>query len=59
MSLKEEIAVLQQRLTTAQAIRDARKLSGPAEQYMEAYCTVEALEKQLDDRLRVAAADNS
>ena len=55
MNFQEEIVSLQQRLKAAETARDAWGASGRTEQYLQAYCDVEALETLLDERLRAGA----
>ena len=55
MNVQEEIASLQQRLKAAESARDACGARGRTEQYLQAYCDVEALGKLLDERLRAGA----
>lgn len=52
MTLQEDIATLEGRLAKAEADCDAWKVAGQQEKYLEAYCRVEALQLQLDARLR-------
>jgi hypothetical protein len=51
MTLQEEIAAIQARITKAQSERDTWRSSGMQEKYLEAYSLVEALELELE-RLR-------
>lgn len=56
MNFADEVTRLKQRLTAAETARDAWGAwgaSGRTEQYLQAYCDVEALERQLDERLRL------
>jgi hypothetical protein len=52
MSLQEGIATLETRLARAESERDAWRVAGVQERYLEAYSMVEALELQLAERLR-------
>ena len=54
MTHQEDIAALKCRLAKAESDRDAWKVAGPPEKYLEAYFTVEALEQQLIERQRSA-----
>jgi len=48
MTLADEVASLQARIAKAVADGDAWRASGRQEQYLEAVCTAEALELQLE-----------
>lgn len=52
MTHQEDIAALKHRLAKAESDRDAWKVAGPPEKYLEAYFMVEALELQLLERQR-------
>jgi hypothetical protein len=52
MTLQEDIATLKTRLEKAESERDAWRVAGVQEKYLEAYSMVEALELQLAARLR-------
>ena len=52
MTFQEDIDTIRTRLAKAQVERDAWRLAGVQERYLEAYSMVEALELQLDQRLR-------
>ena len=52
----EAIETLKRRISLAEAERDALQLAGQEENYLRAYSMVEALELQLEDRLRTASA---
>ena len=52
----EGIETLKRRISLAEAERDALQLAGQEENYLRAYSMVEALELQLEDRLRTASA---
>jgi len=52
MTFQEDIDTLRNRLVKAQSERDAWRVAGVQERYLEAYSMVEALERQLDERLR-------
>jgi hypothetical protein len=54
--VEEDIDSIKARIADAAARRDAWKAAGREEKYLEAYFMVEALEQQLDDRLRRDAA---
>jgi hypothetical protein len=54
VTLRQEIAALQERIVRAQVERDGWRATGLREKYLEAYSMVEALELQLD-RLRACA----
>ena len=58
MTLKEEIAFIQARITKAEAERDTWKTSGLQEKYLEASSMVDALELRLE-RLRQAGLRSS
>lgn len=55
MTFQEETDTIRKRLAKAQADRDAWRVAGAQEKYLEAYSMVEALELQLDQRLRQQA----
>lgn len=55
MTLQEDIDTITNRLAKARADRDAWRVAGVQERYLEAYSMVEALELQLDERLRQQA----
>jgi len=46
-----ELTLIQLRLQKAMSDRDTWRATGDTERYLEAYCMVEALERQLDDSL--------
>jgi|RhiMetdeSRZDD1v2_1073273.scaffolds.fasta_scaffold439815_4 hypothetical protein len=52
MTLQQEVDALRSRIAKAESERDAWRAAGPQEKYFEAYFMVEALESQLDRRLR-------
>jgi hypothetical protein len=52
MSFQDEIDAIRGRIAQAQVERDSWRAAGREEKYLEAYVTVEALEMQLDARLR-------
>ena len=52
MTFQLEIDALRSRVAKAESERDAWRAAGPQEKYFEAYFMVEALESQLDQRLR-------
>jgi hypothetical protein len=52
MTFHQEIDTLRSRIAKAASERDAWRAAGPQEKYFEAYFMVEALESQLDQRLR-------
>ena len=51
-SLHDDIAAIKSRIAKTEQDRDVWKMSGLHEKYLEAYFLVEALELQLDERLR-------
>jgi hypothetical protein len=57
MTLPQDIDTLQVRIATAETARDAWRLAGREDKYLEAYFMVEALELQLDERRRHHNAD--
>ena len=59
MTFQEDIAAFTQRIAQAEAERDGWRAAGPQEKYLEAYLRVEALEQQLDERLRRHAAGSA
>ena len=59
MTFQEEIDALLSRIAKAESERDAWRAAGPEEKYLEAYFMVEALELQLDERLRRHATGQS
>jgi len=52
MTFQEDIASFKDRLARSESERHAWRLAGREEKYLEAYFMVEALELQLDERLR-------
>lgn len=56
-SIPDGIETLKRRISLAEAERDALQLAGQEENYLRAYSMVEALELQLEDRLRTASPD--
>jgi len=52
MTFQEELDALTSRIAKAESERDAWRSAGPQEKYLEAHFMVEALELQLDQRLR-------
>ena len=52
MTLKDDIDAIKRRIAKAESERDAWRLAGLEEKYIEAYSMVEALELQLEQRLR-------
>ena len=52
MTLKDDIDAIKSRIAKAESERDAWRLAGLEEKYIEAYSMVEALELQLEQRLR-------
>jgi len=52
MTFQEDIASFKERIAQAEFHRDAWRAAGREEKYLEAYFMVEALELQLDERLR-------
>jgi hypothetical protein len=56
MTFQEDIASFMKRIAQAEAEREGWRLAGHEEKYLEAYFRVEALERQLDERLRQHAA---
>ena len=52
MTFQEEIDSFKERIARAESERDAWRIAGREEKYLEAYFMVEALELQLDERLR-------
>ena len=52
MTLQEDIEVIKERIAKSESARDAWQAAGLKERYLEAYFMVEALERQLDERLR-------
>lgn len=56
MTFQQEIDELRSRIIKAESARDARRAAGPQEKYLEAFFMVEALELQLGQRMRDAAA---
>lgn len=51
MTFKDEIDAIKIRIAKAESERDAWRLAGLEEKYIEAYSMVEALELQLEQRL--------
>ena len=52
MTFQQDISTLKARLARAESERDAWRVAGVQEKYLEAYSMVEALELQLAARLR-------
>lgn len=52
MTFQQEVDALRSRIAKAEFERNAWRAAGPQEKYIEAYFMVEALESQLDQRLR-------
>lgn len=59
MTFKEDIAALELRIPQEEEKRDAWRISGPEEKYLEAYSMVEALELQLERKLQQPAGSNA
>jgi ferric-dicitrate binding protein FerR (iron transport regulator) len=59
VSVQQDIAALQVRITRAESERDSWRVSGMQEKYLEAYSMVEALELQLDFLRRAARVQPS
>lgn len=51
MTFEEDIAALELRISQEEEKRDAWRVVGPEEKYLEAYSMVEALELQLERKL--------
>jgi hypothetical protein len=56
MSLQQNIESFKERIAEAEAKREAWRLAGNREKYLEAYFAVEAMELILDAHLREHAA---
>jgi hypothetical protein len=54
MTFQEDIDTIRNRLAKAESHRDTWQAAGLKEKYLEAYFMVEALELQLNERLRQA-----
>jgi hypothetical protein len=52
MTFQEDIDAIKRRIAEAESQRDAWRAAGVEEKYLAAYFAVEALELQLDSRLR-------
>jgi hypothetical protein len=52
MTIQEDISALRDRMAKAESDRDVWRAAGQEEKYLEAYFLLEALELQLDLRLR-------
>ena len=52
MTFQEDIDSIKKRLAKAESDLDAWKRAGEQEKYLAAYFRAEALERQLDERLR-------
>lgn len=52
MTLHDDVAAIKKRIAKAESERDAWRAAGPEEKYLEAYFAVEALQLQLDARVR-------
>ena len=59
MTFEEDIDSFNDRIAKAKSERDAWRIAGREEKYLEAYFMVEALELQLDERLRRHIADKA
>lgn len=59
MTYEEDIDLFKGRIAEAETRRDAWRAAGREEKYLEAYFMVEALELQLEERLRRHAAGQS
>jgi len=59
MTFEEDIDSFKGHIAKAESERDAWRLAGREDKYLEAYFTVEALELQLDERLRRHFANNT
>lgn len=59
MTFEEDIAALELRISQEAEKRDAWRLVGPEEKYLEAYSMVEALELQLEKKLQQPAGSNA
>jgi hypothetical protein len=59
MTFKEDIDSFKERIAKAESERNAWRVAGREEKYLEAYFMVEALELQLDERLRRHTADKA
>jgi hypothetical protein len=59
MTFEEDIDSFKARIAEAETKRDAWRVAGREEKYLEAYFMVEALELQLDERLRRHVAAQS
>jgi hypothetical protein len=51
-TFQDDIASFKSRIAGAESQRDGWRAAGQQEKYLEAYCMVEALELQLEERLR-------
>jgi hypothetical protein len=54
MTFQEDIDAIRNRIAKAEFERDTWRVAGLQEKYLAAYFRVEALELQLDERLRLA-----
>jgi hypothetical protein len=52
VTFQEDIDELKSRVAKAESARETWRLAGEQEKYLEAYFMVEALELQLDQRIR-------
>ena len=52
MTFQEDIDAIKRRIAKAESARETWRAAGEKEKYLEAYFMVEALELQLDQRLR-------
>ena len=59
MTFEEDIDSFRRRIAEAEIRRDAWRVAGREEKYLAAYFMVEALEHQLDERLRRHATGQS
>lgn len=56
MTHQDDTNALKERIARAKTERDTWRAAGQEEKYLAAYCTVEALELQLDQQVRAASA---
>jgi hypothetical protein len=57
MTFQEDMDSFKTRMSQAESQRDAWRAAGCQEKYLESYFMVEALELELDERLRRHAAE--
>ena len=57
MFTEQQVATLRSRIRKGEAETEAWRVAGPPEKYLESFCDVDSLERQLDDLLREGPVD--